>query len=199
MSRGRASQGDTSTRPIKLNSANAKAVNAAATAAIAQLDKFCHRRDNRLNCANALISRLHGYVHDLEDPKLIAVARLEQIKRAKQKHGVSLIRKRKLARLEIDQLAEREKPAFLAVGRFFGAMMSLAAMLLVYRLVGLKGAKSRKSWNKRQRARTNFDAFTMRGYTVNLMEDAARFAPPDKGRKATPHIWSKAYQAVGPG
>jgi hypothetical protein len=181
----------------KLSPKYAKAVTEGFEGAIAQIEKRCPRKDTRVNCANALIVKLKSYVHDLKDPEQAAVARLEQLTQADQKRKAKLVKKRRVAQLEADQLAERGKPAFLAVGRFFGAMMSLAAMLLVYKLVGLKGAKSRKSWNKRQRARTNFDAFTMRGYTVNLLEDAARCAPaPYTGREATPHIWSRAYQAV---
>ena len=193
-SRGRASQGDT-TRPIKLNSANEKAVTAALDAAIAQFDKLCYRRDNRAKCGKALISRLHGYVHDMEDPKQIAVARLGQIKRAKQKHGVSLIKKRKLARLEVEQLMEQQTPAFRAVGLFFGAMISLAAMQLVYKLVE-KGHQKAPfcDWYERQRDRTNFDEFEMRGCTVDLLEDAARCAPSDT--YATRSHWSSAYKVM---
>ena len=198
--RCRASQGrDTP----KLSPESAKAVTDAYEGAIAQFER-CPRRDTRAIRASALIVQLESYVDDLKDPEQAVAARLDQVERADQKRRATVLKKRTLAQLEARQLAERQKPAFLAIGQFFGAaIMSLAAMLLVYRLVGLKGAKSHTGWNKRQRARTNFDAFPMRGCTVNLLDDAARCAPaarywyPDTaGHKATSHIWSAAYQAV---
>jgi hypothetical protein len=84
----------------KLSAPIMKAVNAAFGALIAQLDKLCHRRDNRVKCVTALIALLADHVHDLKDPEQIAAARREQIKSAKQTFKVSLKKKRKLALIE---------------------------------------------------------------------------------------------------
>jgi hypothetical protein len=77
----------------KMSAPITKAVNAAFGALVAQLDKLCHRRDNRVKCATALIALLADHVHDLKDPEQIAAARREQKKSAKQTFEVRLKKK----------------------------------------------------------------------------------------------------------
>jgi hypothetical protein len=84
----------------KMSALITKAVNAAFGALIAQLDKLCHRRDNRVKCVTALIALLADHVHDLKDPEQIAAARHEQKKSAKQTFEVRLKKKRKLALIQ---------------------------------------------------------------------------------------------------
>ena len=98
-SRQRAPQPQPKLNP-KLSAPITKAVNAAFGALIAQLDKLCHRRDNRVKCVTALIALLADHVHDLKDPEQIAAARREQNKSAQQTFAASLKKKRKLALIQ---------------------------------------------------------------------------------------------------